>query len=108
MGFFGFIPPSMITTGVIIFDPNKELINNTIQWADLKYSEECKNGEKAIARIKLFGNILIRELFIIQGEEVRRYEEIISEYFSQMDAEFLTVEQMDELKRNRYLIIKKY
>ena len=53
MGFFDFITPLIMTSGVVIFEPNKELIINTIQWADLKYSEECMNGEKAIARIKL-------------------------------------------------------
>lgn len=107
MGLFDFFPPFM-TSGVMIFEPNKELINNTIQWADLKYTEECMNGEKAIARIKLLGNMLIRELIIIQEERARCYEDIISEDFSQMDGECLPAEQMNELKRNRYLIIKKY
>lgn len=107
MGFFDFTP-FIMTSGVIIVDPNKELINNAIQWADLKYSEECKNSEKAIARIKLSGNMLIRELLILQEEKARCYEDIISEDFSQMDGEFLPTEQMNELKRNRYLIIKRY
>lgn len=102
MSIIGFIPFLLLNT-------NRDIIKESINWADAKYySEECKNDEKAFACIKLSGNMLIRELIIIQEEKVRCYKDIISEDFSQMDGECLPTKKMNELKRNRYLIIKRY
>ena len=110
MGFFDFLlpPRDPIVLGAIVVDYGKELMKGIISWADSEYLEHCKNGEKAFACLVLRGQALFRRFYFFQGEALCYSEDIITENLSQMHKECLTTEQMDELKRNRYLIIKRY
>ena len=110
MGTFDFLLRHLCSTvvGAIKVDYGKELMKDIICWADTIYSEHCKNGEKAFACLELRGQALFRRFYFYQGEALCYSEDIITEDLSQMHKECLTTEQMDELKRNRYLIIKRY
>lgn len=111
MGVFDFLLTHLCSTvvGAIKVDYGKELMKDIICWADTIYSEHCKNGEKAFACLELRGKALFKRFYIIQGEEILCLENIIiTENVSEIGDDFITSEEQDELRRNHFLIIKKY
>ena len=103
------IPPFM-TMGIIPpMLPFDGFIKSSIEWADKVYKDMCKSKEPAVAYIKVEGVSIIRELVVISninGEEIHYKDKAIIENLH--SCTILPSEQFEELKRNGFIIIKKY
>lgn len=103
------IPP-FVTMGIIPpMLPFDGFIKSSIEWADKVYKEMCKSKESAVAYVKLEGVSMIRELVVLSntnGEEVHCKDRAVIENLH--SCTILPSEQFEELKRNGYIIIKKY
>lgn len=100
------IPP-FVTMGIIPpMRPFDGFIKSSIEWADKVYKDMCKSKESAVAYIKLEGALMIRELVVLSnttGEELHYNDKAVIVRFT-----ILPSEQFEELKRNGFIIIKKY
>ena len=103
------IPPFVIMGIIPPMLPFDGFIKSSIEWADKVYKEVCKSKDSAVAYIKLEGVSMIRELVVLSsanGEALCYEDKTVLENIHSYTIS--PSEQFEELKRNGYIIIKKY
>lgn len=108
MGVFDYLLGAIIQpAGLIDFIPQTELIEDAIRWADEKYNVVCNNKQTAVAVLYLQGISVYRSLIVDENGTQCRYDDprkISDNYFSIE----LPQNEIENLRRDRYIIIKKY
>lgn len=80
-------------------------IKTTIDWADELYKELCGNSGTAVARLEYKGNQLRRAFYYIVNSEMLCLNEVIDD---KVDKTILPEEQLAEIIKNGYIVVKKY
>ena len=90
-----------------LFNGENSEIQDSIHWADEKYDSVCKSGDRAVAILFLREQSVYRSLIVTQDGVQRRYEDskiVLSNY----NDSHLEESQIESLRKNGYIIIKKY
>ena len=86
---------------------NRDIIKESIKWADKQYINVCSNNQPAVAILYLQGNSLFRSLIVEENGEQHKYDDTkaIVDNYKDLDLDFDIVES---LTRDRFVVIKKY
>lgn len=89
------------------FNGDNSEIEDTIQWADEKYDCVCKNSDSAIAILYLREKCVYRSLIVTNNGTWKRHDDpkMIASNYNNLNLE---QSQIESLRKNGYIIIKKY
>ena len=90
-----------------LFNGEKSEIDDCIQWADEKYDSVCKNSDSAVAILYLREQSVYRSLIATINGTRKRYDDpkMIASNYNELHLE---QSQIESLRKNGYIIIKKY
>ena len=91
----------------ILLNTNRDIIKESIKWADKQYKNVCSNNQPAVAILYLRGNSLFRSLIVEENGEQHKYDDTkaIVDNYKDLNLDYNLNES---LTRDRYVIIKKY
>ena len=90
-----------------LFNGDNSEIEDTIQWADEKYDSVCKSSDRAVAILYLRELSVYRSLIITRNGVQKRYDDSKMVVHNYNDLH-LEQSQIESLRKNGYIIIKKY
>lgn len=90
-----------------LFNGENSEIDDTIQWADEKYDSVCKSSDSAVAILYLCEQSVYRSLIVTSNGTQIRYDDpkMIASNYNDLHIE---QSQIESLRKNGYIIIKKY
>lgn len=103
----------MFITGLIyspllnLFNGENSEIEDSIQWADEKYDSVCKSSDRAVAILYLREQSVYRSLIVTNNGTRKRYDDhkMLASNYNDLHLEQSLIES---LRKNGYIIIKKY
>ena len=103
----------MFITGLIyspllnLFNGENSEIEDSIQWADEKYDSVCKSSDRAVATLYLREQSVYRSLIVTNNGTRKRYDDhkMLASNYNDLHLE---QSQIESLRKNGYIIIKKY
>ena len=101
--FIGLIYPPLFN----LFNGENSEIDDTIQWADEKYDSVCKSSDSAVAILYLREQSVYRSLIVTHNGVQKRYDDskMVAHNYNDLHLE---QSQIEPLRKNGYIIIKKY
>ena len=99
----GLISPPLFN----LFNGEKSEIDDCIQWADEKYDSVCKNSDTGVAILYLREQSVYRSLIVTHNGVQKRYDDSKMVVHNYNDLH-LEQSQIESLRKNGYIIIKKY
>lgn len=90
-----------------LFNDEKSEIDDCIQWADEKYDSVCKSSDSAVAILYLREQSVYRSLIVYNNGTPKRYDDpkMIASNYNDLHLE---QSQTESLRKNGYVVIKKY
>lgn len=90
-----------------LFNGEKSEIDDCIQWADEKYDSVCKNSDTGVAILYLREQSVYRSLIVTHNGVKKRYDDskMVAHNYNDLH---LAPNQIESLRKNGYIIIKKY
>lgn len=91
----------------ILLNTNRDIIKESINWADKQYINVCSNNQMAIAILYLQGKTLYRSLIVAENGNQHKYDDTkaLADNYRDLD---LDSDINESLARDGYIIIKKY
>lgn len=91
----------------ILLNTNRDIIKESINWADKQYINVCSNNQMAIAILYLQGKTLYRSLIVAENGNQHKYDDTkaLADNYRDLD---LDSDINESLARDGYFIIKKY
>ena len=90
-----------------LFNGENSEIDDTIQWADEKYDSVCKSSDSAVAILYLREQSVYRSLIVTHNGAPKQYDDskMVAHNYNDIHLE---QSQIESLRKNGYIIIKKY
>ena len=91
----------------ILLNTNRDIIKESIKWADKKYINVCSNNQTAVAILYLRGMALYRSLIVAENGNQHRYDDTktVADNYKDLD---LDSDIVESLTRDGFVVIKKY
>lgn len=102
----GLIPFPIAQLAALVLT-NRDIIKESIKWADKRYKDLCNNNQMAVAILYLQGKALYRSLIVAENGNQHRYDDTraIVDNYKDLD---LDSDMNESLTRDGYIVIKKY